>query len=142
MPFSRRSAAVVALVLASPAGFAATRAAGAQEDHHPANARPVPGLVTAGRNDSTQRLIHRTPTRRPGDPELEASGTISIAVPVVPSLQALPGLCTAFLKSNSGSENGSVFQVLIGATGGNAAATTAWCETYLTLWQEGKTGQR
>jgi hypothetical protein len=49
-------------------------------------------------------------------------------------------LCQVFLASNDQGKQGHEFHVLLGATGGNAAATTVWCTTYLTLWQEGKTG--
>lgn len=142
VPLSRRSAAVVALILASLAGLVATRAAVAQEDRTRASAQSVPPLSTVRRSDSAPRTTYRTQAGRPGDQDSQASVDISVAVPVVPRLQALPGLCTAFVGTAEHAKNGYAFEMLIGATGGNAAATTAWCETYLTLWQEGKTGER
>lgn len=141
VPLSRRIATVVALLVASLVGLVATRVAGAQEEHSRVSPQPVPGLATAARSEGTQGAIYRALPRRPEDPESEASRNISVAVPVVPRLQALPGLCTAFLGSAEHAKNGKPFDVLIGATGGTPTATTAWCRTYLTLWQEGKTGQ-
>ena len=133
---------LVALTFASLVGLVSTRTADALENHQRAKDRSVPALSTAAPSVSTPSAINPTRAKRPGDPEPGPSGNISVAVPVVPRLQALPSLCTAFLNSDIGGKNGSVFQVLIEATGGNAATTVAWCETYLTLWKEGKTGER
>ena len=64
-------------------------------------------------------------------------GNLSVYVPEVPSQRSLPGLCRAFLNSDMAGKNGQAFEVLVGATGGSVATTSAWCGTYLTIWHQG-----
>lgn len=71
--------------------------------------------------------------------EMSPEGNLDVSVPPVPSQRALPGLCRAFLRSDEQAKRGNAFEVLVGATGGNLTATSAWCATYLTLWTERET---
>lgn len=97
-----------------------------------ANAHELPKGSSAASGQSSPA------TTQPEIPD----GNLLVSVPPVPNPDALPGLCHAYLKSDERSKGGHQFQVLIGATGENLTATTAWCETYLSLWQEGKTGRQ
>ena len=82
---------------------------------------------------SSQTAVGAAAAARPrptvsASPTAASGGDIAVSVPPVPSQHALPGLCTAFL---AGQHRGHEFDVLIGATGGSVAKTTAWCTTYL-----------
>ena len=131
MPFSRRNAALVALVVPALVVLVATRAAGAQLKQlrteasapivHPAPNPRVAHLSgnSAGSGDRSDR------------PPSVPSGNVAVNIPVVPRPAALLGLCTAFLASDEHGREGTAFQILVGATGGSPTATATWCQSYL-----------
>ena len=134
MPFCRRTAFVLAPLVAALAGAGGVASA---EQAHPGSHRGSVFESTSGQSQTGKgsRPVPSHPTDMP-------TGNVAVAVPLLPNLHSLPGLCQGFLASDKQGKQGHEFQVLLGATGGNAAATMAWCETYLTLWQEGKTGEQ
>ena len=113
-------------LLAASVGVGAAGAAGGPGDDRYRSVPPAPsGVPTA----STTGFGGGAP----------AAGGISVAVPEVPPLRALPGLCRAFLRTPGGEGHGPVsgypadLRVLMGATGGTVASTGSWCRTFLAL---------
>jgi hypothetical protein len=72
----------------------------------------------------------------PGDP----AGNLSVVVPVVPPPAVIGHLCRD-LASGRRAEPAVWLPALVGVTGGNLAATTKWCETYLSLQPPDRQGR-
>lgn len=83
-----------------------------------------------GRGDGGRHHRHSPPPTTSTTIAMDTQN-IAVTVPAVPPQRALPGLCRAFLASNSHGKSGAEFKVLVGATGGTISSTTAWCKQYL-----------
>jgi hypothetical protein len=104
------------------------------------------GIGTAGSGRESATTTGRATTTVRGEAEFAEPGAgvgagsdVSVVVPPIPSPQALPGLCVALLaQGDSEAPTSSIagspaLRVLIGATGGSVAASTAWCHDYLKI---------
>ena len=132
MPRRSRARLLIALSVGAVVAFTSAQAATAGRG----SARQSRGASGAAAAEGPE-----TPTTSLASQPTPSAGNLSVYIPQVPSQHSLPGLCIAYLSSYDEGRNGKAFEVLVGATGGNPASTTVWCTNYLTLWQEGKTGE-